>query len=96
MTPPAEPQYASHPYHHGQPPGANVNHGMTASHENTLHTKLENMHLIPGAGKQSNDPGQVTEQLARDNVDGSKTMVPPNPLQYPPLLKPMQPHLQLM
>ena len=73
-----------------------MTHGLTSSHENTLHTKLENMHLLPGGGKQSNDPGQVTEQMARDNVDGSKTMVPPNPMQYPPLLKPMQPHLQLM
>jgi hypothetical protein len=97
MSPPAEPQYASHPYRHGQPPGAQMNStGLTASHENTLHAKLQDMHLIPGAGKQSNDPGEVTERLARDNVDGSKTMVPPNPLHYPPLLQPMQPHLQLM
>lgn len=97
MSPPAEAQYASHPYRHGQPPGAQMNStGLTASHENTLHAKLQDMHLIPGAGKQSNDPGEVTERLARDNVDGSKTMVPPNPLHYPPLLQPMQPHLQLM
>lgn len=70
--------------------------GLTASHENTLHAKLQDMHIMPGSGKESNDPAEVTEQLAKANVDGSKTMVPPNPLQYPPLLQPMQPHLQLM
>ncbi|KAJ9110753.1 hypothetical protein QFC20_002794 [Naganishia adeliensis] len=97
MSPPADPQYASHPYRHGQPPGAHMNsNGLTASHENTLHAKLQDMHIMPGSGKESNDPAEVTEQLAKANVDGSKTMVPPNPLQYPPLLRPMQPHLQLM
>lgn len=96
MTPPPGPQYPSHPYHHGQPPGAHMNQNtFTASHENALHHKLQDMHIIPG-GKESNDPGQVTEKLAQQNVNGEKTMVPPNPKQYPPLLQPMQPHLQLM
>ena len=89
-------QYASHPYHHGQPPGAHVNQSnFTANQEHTLTNKLQDMHLAPG-DKHDNDPGHVTEKLAQANVNGEKTLVPPNPMQYPPLLKPMTPHLQLM
>lgn len=97
ISPPDHAQYSSHPYRHGQPPGASVNqNNFTATHENTLHTKLQDLHILPSGNQSQQDPAQVTEQLAKDNVNGEKTMVPPNPLQYPPLLQPMEPHLQLM
>jgi hypothetical protein len=95
MEPPTTQQYASQPYHHGQPPGANANQNTFTAQEHTLTNKLQDMHLAP-ASKHDNDPVHVTEKLAQENVNGEKTMVPPNPLQYPPLLKPMTPHLQLM
>ncbi|KAJ9097271.1 hypothetical protein QFC21_004940 [Naganishia friedmannii] len=97
ISPPDHAQYSSQPYRHGQPPGANVNqNNFTAKHENTLHTKLQNLHILPSGNANEQDPAQVTEQLAKDNVNGEKTMAPPNPSQYPPLLQPMEPHLQLM
>lgn len=95
MEPPMTQQYASQPYHHGQPPGANANQNTFTAQDHTLANKLQDMHLAP-ASKHDNDPVHVTEQMAQANVNGEKTMVPPNPLQYPPLLKPMTPHLQLM
>ncbi|KAJ9127641.1 hypothetical protein QFC24_001051 [Naganishia onofrii] len=97
ISPPDHTTYSSQHYRHGQPPGANVNqNNFTATHENTLHTKLQNLHILPNGNQSQQDPAQVTEQLAKDNVNGEKTMVPPNPSQYPPLLQPMEPHLQLM
>ena len=96
IEPPMHQQYASKPYHHGQPPGAHINqNNFTATHNDTLINKLQDMHLAPG-DRHDNDPGHVTEQMAQANVNGEKTMGPPNPMQYPPLLKPMTPHLQLM